>query len=153
MRQVEQDCTNIGLPPDKLMENAGKAFAEEARRILGNIKKQKILMLIGPGNNGGDGLVAARHFHDWGAKVNLFLFGDRTPEDRNFALIQERGIDCASVTDNENLDKLGSQLESSNAVIDALFGIGTIRPFQDTLKSALEQVNVPCLSLVNINPQ
>ncbi|MFC1956829.1 NAD(P)H-hydrate epimerase, partial [Chloroflexota bacterium] len=119
MRQVEQDCTNIGLPPDKLMENAGKAFAEEARRILGNIKKQNILMLIGPGNNGGDGLVAARYFHDWGAKVTLFLLGDRAPEDQNFTLVQERGIDCLSVTEAENLDKLESQLESSNAVIDA----------------------------------
>ncbi|MFC1938794.1 NAD(P)H-hydrate dehydratase [Chloroflexota bacterium] len=141
MRQVEQDCANIGLPLDKLMENAGKAFAEESRRILGNIKKQSILMLIGPGNNGGDGLVAARYFHDWGAKVSLFLFGDRAPEDQNFTLIQERGIDCISVTEDENLDKLESRLKSSKAVIDALFGIGTIRPFHDVLKSALEKVS------------
>jgi NAD(P)H-hydrate epimerase len=156
MRQVEQDCANIGLPPDKLMENAGKAFAEEARGILGNIKKQNILMLIGPGNNGGDGLVAARYFHDWGAKVSLFLFGDRAPEDQNFTLIQERGIDCVSVTEDENLDKLESRLASSNAVIDALFGIGTIRPFHDALQSALERVsdakrNRPLLRIITLD--
>ena len=156
MRQVEQDCANIGLPPDKLMENAGKAFAEEARGILGNIKKQNILMLIGPGNNGGDGLVAARYFHDWGAKVSLFLFGDRAPEDQNFTLIQERGIDCVSVTGDENLDKLESRLASSNAVIDALFGIGTIRPFHDALQSALERVsdakrNRPLLRIITLD--
>jgi hydroxyethylthiazole kinase-like uncharacterized protein yjeF len=140
MRQVEQDCANIGLPPSKLMENAGKAFAEEARKLLGNIKKQNILMLIGPGNNGGDGLVAARHFHDWGAKVSLFLFGERAPDDPNFTLVQERGIDCASLTEGD-LGKLETKLDSSNAVIDALFGIGTIRPFTDILKSALERVS------------
>ena len=156
MRQVEQDCANIGLPPDKLMENAGKAFAEEARGILGNIKKQNILMLIGPGNNGGDGLVAARYFHDWGAKVSLFLFGDRAPEDQNFTLIQERGIDCVSVTEDENLDKLESRLASSNVVIDALFGIGTIRPFHDALQSALERVsdakrNRPLLRIITLD--
>ncbi len=156
MRQVEQDCANIGLPPDKLMENAGKAFAEEARGILGNIKKQNILMLIGPGNNGGDGLVAARYFHDWGAKVSLFLFGDRAPEDQNFTLVQERGIDCVSVTEDENLDKLESRLASSNAVIDALFGIGTIRPFHDALQSALERVsdakrNRPLLRIITLD--
>ena len=156
MRQVEQDCANIGLPPDKLMENAGKAFAEEVRRILGNIKKQNILMLIGPGNNGGDGLVAARYFHDWGAKITLFLFGDRAPDDQNFTLIQERGMDCVSVTEDENLDKLESQLASSNAVIDALFGIGTIRPFHDALQSALETVsnakrNKPSLRIIALD--
>ncbi len=156
MRQVEQDCANIGLPPDKLMENAGKAFAEEIREILGNIKKQNILMLIGPGNNGGDGLVAARYFHDWGAKVTLCLFGDRAPDDQNFTLVQERGMDCVSVTEDENLDKLESRLASSSAVIDALFGIGTIRPFHDTLQSALEKVsnakrNKPSLRIIALD--
>jgi hydroxyethylthiazole kinase-like uncharacterized protein yjeF len=156
MRQVEQDCANIGLPPTKLMENAGKAFAEETKDILGNIKKQKILMLIGPGNNGGDGLVAARYFHDWGAKVTLFLFGDRAADDPNFTLVKERGIDCLNVTEGENLDRLESQLESDNAVIDALFGIGTIRPFHDILKSVLDKVsgakrNKPSLRIIALD--
>jgi NAD(P)H-hydrate epimerase len=156
MRQVEQDCANIGLPSDKLMENAGKAFAEEVRNILGSIKKQSILMLIGPGNNGGDGLVAARHFHDWGAKVTLLLFGDRAPDDQNFALVQERGIDCLGTTEAENPDKLESLITSSNAVIDALFGIGTIRPFHDTLKSALDKIsdekrNRPLLRIIALD--
>ena len=141
MRQVEQDCANIGLPPSKLMENAGKAFAEEVRRILGNIKKQSLLFLIGPGNNGGDGLVAARHLHNWGAKVTLFLFSERPPDDQNFTLIQECGLNCVSATEDENLDKLEGLLSSSNAVIDALFGIGRFHPFHGLLETALDRVN------------
>lgn len=141
MRRVEQDCANIDLPSNKLMENAGRAFAEEVRKILGDIKKQSILILIGPGNNGGDGLVAARYLHDWGGKVTLFLFGNRTPEDRNLMLVQERGINCISLTEGENLDKLESLLPESNAVIDALFGIGTTRPFHGILKAALDKVS------------
>ena len=156
MRQVEQDCANIGLPPDKLMANAGKAFAEETRKILGNIKKQSLLILIGPGNNGGDGLVAARHLHDWGAKATLFLFGERAPDDQNLALVQERDIDCISVNEAENLDKLESLLPSSTAVIDALFGIGKIRPFYDILKAALDKVsnakrNKPSLRIIALD--
>jgi hydroxyethylthiazole kinase-like uncharacterized protein yjeF len=156
MRQVEQDCAGIGLAPHKLMENAGKAFAEEIRRILGNLKKQHILMLIGPGNNGGDGLVAARYLHDWGAKVSLCLFGERGPDDQNFTLVKERAIDCLSITEDENRDKLASLLESSNAVIDALFGIGQVRPFQDTLKSVLDTVsdakrNKPTLRIIALD--
>ena len=56
MRQIEQECAGLGLPPNVLMENAGKAVAEETRQILGTASQQQILLLIGPGNNGGDGL-------------------------------------------------------------------------------------------------
>jgi len=73
MRQIDQECAKFGLPTNVLMENAGKAIAEETKRLLGAIDQQRILLLIGPGNNGGDGLVAARHFHDWGAKVSVYL--------------------------------------------------------------------------------
>jgi len=98
MRQVEQDCAKIDLPSSVLMENAGKAVAEEVRQILGDIKKQRILILIGPGNNGGDGLVAARHLHDWGARVSLYLLSQRPPDDPNLMLVQERGIPCIEAT-------------------------------------------------------
>jgi hydroxyethylthiazole kinase-like uncharacterized protein yjeF len=141
MRQVEQDCAGIGLEPPKLMENAGRAFAEEVRKILGDIEKQRILALIGPGNNGGDGLVAARYLHDWGAGVSLYLFGERGDDDRNFTLVKERDIDYLSASEDENQESLAGLLESSSAVIDALFGIGQVRPFHNALKSALDRVS------------
>ena len=87
MRQIEEDCVKIGISTSKLMENAGKAVAEEVRKILGTIEQQRILILIGPGNNGGDGLVAARYLHDWGAKVSLCLFGQRPVDDANLKLV------------------------------------------------------------------
>ena len=141
MRQIEQDCANIGLPPDKLMENAGKAFAEEARKILGDIKDQAILILVGPGKNGGDGLIAARHLHDWGAKVSLFIFGERDTGESNFTMVQECGIDFLSLSEDEDLDKLTARLPETSAIIDALFGIGRIRPFQGPLKKALDVIS------------
>ncbi|MFB0559566.1 MAG: NAD(P)H-hydrate dehydratase [Dehalococcoidales bacterium] len=141
MRQVEQDCAKIGLPTDVLMENAGKAVAEEVRQILGAIKKQRIVILIGPGNNGGDGLVAARHLHDWGAKVSLCLLSRRPPDDPNLTLVQERGIPCIEVTQDESLDRLNELLSSANAVIDAIFGTGKSRPLRDISQQALDRVN------------
>ena len=141
MHQVEQDCAKIGLPTDVLMENAGKAVAEEVRRILGTIDKQHILILIGPGNNGGDGLVAARHLHDWGAEVSLYLFSQRPPDDPNLKLVQERGITCVEVTQDENLDKLDKLLSSTSAVIDALFGTGKSHPLRDIFLQALDRVS------------
>jgi len=75
MRELEESCAQMGLTTDVLMENAGKAVAEEVKKLLGDIGQRQILFLIGPGNNGGDGLVAARHLHDWGAKVIVYLYG------------------------------------------------------------------------------
>ena len=56
MRQIEQACDRIGIPASLLMENAGKAVAEEVKRILSDVARQRIVVLVGPGNNGGDGL-------------------------------------------------------------------------------------------------
>ncbi len=140
MRQVEQDCAKIGLPTDVLMENAGRAVAEEVRKILSTIDQQQILILIGPGNNGGDGLVAARYLHDWGARVSLYLFSQRPPDDPNFKLVQERDITCVDLTQDENQDKLNELLVSADAVIDALFGTGKSRSLRGVFRQALDTV-------------
>ncbi len=141
MRQIDQECSNIGLPTSVLMENAGKAVAEEVRRILGAINQQHILILIGAGNNGGDGLVAARHLHDWGAKVSLYLFGQRLPDDSNLELVRQRGIICVEAAQGENLDRIDDLLLSANAVIDALFGTGKSRPLGEIFLQALDRVS------------
>ncbi|MCD6299734.1 MAG: NAD(P)H-hydrate epimerase, partial [Dehalococcoidales bacterium] len=141
MRQVEQECAEIGVPPTVLMENAGKAVAGETRRILGNIEDKNILILIGPGNNGGDGLVAARHLHDWGAKVSLYLFSQRSPDDQNFRLVQERGIACIEAADDKGLGKLDELLPTTNAIIDAVFGIGKLRPLRGIIWQVFDRIN------------
>jgi len=69
---------DFGIDELVLMENAGLAVANVARRLLGgDTTGKKIMVLVGKGNNGGDGLVAARHLQNWGAQVDLVLAGDR----------------------------------------------------------------------------
>ena len=141
MGQIDRQCAEVGLPTSVLMENAGKAVAEEVRQILGTIDQQHILVLIGPGNNGGDGLVAARHLHDWGAKVSLCLLSQRPPDDPNLKLVQQRGITCVEATQGENLSQLDELLSSASAVIDALFGTGKSRPLGGIFLQALDRVS------------
>ncbi|MFC1940347.1 NAD(P)H-hydrate dehydratase [Chloroflexota bacterium] len=141
MRQIDQECGKIGLPADVLMENAGKAVAEEVKRILGAIEKQNVIVLVGPGNNGGDGLVAARYLHDWGAGVNLYFFGNRPDGDLNLELVRQRDITCVGMTSDENMSKLDEWLPSATAVIDALFGTGQSRPLDDTVARVLGRVS------------
>ncbi|MBC8477804.1 MAG: hypothetical protein H8D49_05605 [Dehalococcoidia bacterium] len=56
MRQIDRECIRRGTPGNVLMENAGRAVAEETARILEPISHKQFLILVGPGNNGGDGL-------------------------------------------------------------------------------------------------
>jgi len=141
-RQLEQSCAGIGLPSEKLMENAGRAVAEEVKRILGGAEKRHILVLIGPGNNGGDGLVAARHLHDWGARVTVYLLGRRADDDPNLKLVRERDIACVEAAKDEGFSQFSDSLASADAVIDALFGTGTARPFSGNILSVLDKVNM-----------
>jgi len=141
MGQIDRQCAQIGLPTSVLMENAGKAVAEEVRQILGAIDQQHIIILIGPGNNGGDGLVAARYLHDWGARVSLCLLSQRPPDDPNLKLVQERNITSVDAAQGEDLSRLDELLSSASAVIDALFGTGRGRPLSGIFLQALDRVS------------
>ena len=140
MRQLEQRAEEAGRPPEILMENAGLAMAEEVKKLQGNIAGSPILILVGPGNNGGDGLVAARHLDDWGAQVTVYLFKRRTENDKNLALVIEREIPVVQAEDDQNISTLKELLSSAEIVIDALFGIGKLRPLQGTVKNILDLV-------------
>ncbi|MBN2098965.1 MAG: bifunctional ADP-dependent NAD(P)H-hydrate dehydratase/NAD(P)H-hydrate epimerase, partial [Dehalococcoidia bacterium] len=72
MRAIEREAAKVGLPSGVLMENAGLAVAQHTRAWLGSVLGRRILVLVGSGNNGGDGLVVARHLHDWGAGVTIY---------------------------------------------------------------------------------
>ena len=144
MRHLEESCAQIGLSTEVLMENAGKAVAEEVRRILdnvGNIEQQHILFLIGPGNNGGDGLVAARHLYDWGARVSVYLLGERPEGDPKLRLVRERGITWVDAAEDTTLTRLNELLASANGVIDALFGTGPTRQFGGLIATVLGRIN------------
>lgn len=140
MRQAERDCVALGISTADLMENAGKAVAERVRQILSDLKGQDILILVGPGNNGGDGLVAARHLHGWDTKVNLYLLGQRPVNDPNYKAVREHGIPCIEAAADGNLAHLDQVLSTATVVIDAVFGTGTNRPITGIFAQALERV-------------
>ena len=84
MREVDASTIVPGIPGNILMENAGRAVADA---IVARFSQRRTLVLCGPGNNGGDGLVAARHLHAAGKQVLVTLLGDpaRLPPDAAMA--------------------------------------------------------------------
>ena len=81
MRSIEDRSEVAGVSKGTLMENAGLEVARAVRRRIGHLPGVRVLVLVGPGNNGGDGLVAARHLHRWGARVLAYLCGRRPSPD------------------------------------------------------------------------
>ncbi len=132
MRAIEQEAARVGLPSEVLMQNAGLAVARHTRKWLGSVLGRHFLILIGPGNNGGDGLVVARHLHDWGAEVHLYSPSPRAELDENLQLCRKRGIAIAD--DHASLKSL---LSSVDVIIDAFFGTGKSRPLDGAFKQAL----------------
>lgn len=140
MRQVEEECAGIGITTDILMENAGKAVAEAVRRLPGDISGQNVLVLIGPGNNGGDGLVCARYLFGWGARVSLWLATERAADDPNLAMVRERGIVCILADEDARRERFEAILLGAGVVIDALFGTGKVRPLEGPVADVLSRV-------------
>jgi NAD(P)H-hydrate epimerase len=140
MMRIDRECAENGLPTSVLMENAGKAVAIEVTRILGDYYSKKIVILAGPGNNGGDALVAARYLWDSGLGVQLYLFGKKREDDFNLEMVLERNMSCTRISTGDNLDRLDADLQSADAVLDGLFGTGNNRPLEGVFRQALDKV-------------
>ncbi len=140
MREIEQRAADSGTPWNILMENAGLSIAQHIKAWLGALAHHQFLILVGPGNNGGDGLVTARHLHDWGARVQVYLCTERRDDDRNYTIVRQRGIPCVTATDDPQLVSLDGLLPSTDVVVDAIFGTGKVRPLAGTVKDILDKV-------------
>jgi NAD(P)H-hydrate epimerase len=139
MRRIETAADAGGLSFATMMENAGRAVAEACQRDrwMGS-GDRRILVLVGPGNNGGDGLVAARHLHDAGDQVELYIGKRGLEGDDNYALTQERSIAATRAEDDPNLESLRRLLREADVIIDALLGTGVSRPIEGLLKGIVE---------------
>ena len=136
-----------------LMECAGSGAAREIdQSFFPELRKGQISVVCGPGNNGGDGLVVARHLHSIGYRdLTVFLVA---PEDKTSELFKKQlkraeNIGLKIVDLVAHPQKL-SQLESSKVIIDAIFGIGITRKIEEPYDSIIRLINrvkAPIISL------
>ena len=140
MQALDAAAVKAGVSTNALMEKAGLAVANHAIQRLASPRGARVLVLVGPGNNGGDGLVAARYLHQWGARVQLYLCTRRTGPDPNLALAEDRGIPIGTAADDPGLELLQRHLASSSLVIDAVLGTGKPRPLEGQLREILLHV-------------
>jgi NAD(P)H-hydrate epimerase len=133
MTAIEQASDLAGVSTDVLMENAGLAVAQGVRDLVG-AAGVRIMILVGPGNNGADGLVAARHLRRWGAEVICFVVAGRPEIDPKMDLALEYGVRVIDAIGTEPFERM---LSRSALVIDALLGTGRARPLEGPVQEAM----------------
>lgn len=155
MREIDRRAIEeFGVPGYELMERAGKAVAEGASRIAGAPPK-KILVLAGKGNNGGDGLVAARYLHQKGYVVQVFLFSEgkklKADPARNFVANAKFAIPCRVVEEHFAWDSVPEVLREPEVIVDALFGVGLDKPLGEPYKGLIEILNREKKKVVSVD--
>jgi len=153
LQKIDQLATDkYGIPSIILMENAGRAAAEETIKLTqllragaGLVRKKsaKVVVICGKGNNGGDGFVIARHLHNNHYKVSVIYLGDikdrksrSEATDINLNIARKLGIPMYTL--NKSVPGL---LKSADVIIDAIFGIGLTRDIQSPIKELIAQIN------------
>jgi hydroxyethylthiazole kinase-like uncharacterized protein yjeF len=141
MRAIEAAAFESGAAtPQGLMETAGRLVAERVAARLGNARAKRIVVLVGPGNNGGDGLVAARHLDEMGAEVRVYLLAPRPAPDDNLAAVRDRDIEVVNLEAGAPERDLHTDVVAADAVLDAVLGIGRSRPLNDAWATALREL-------------
>ena len=143
MRAIEARSERAGVSTDTLMERAGLAVARVARRMVGPLAGVPVVVLVGPGNNGADGLVAARHLRCWGARVAAYLCRDRPVSDPKLAAARDAGVAIVSASADSGdagLARLRALLGSAHLVIDAILGTGRARPIGGAVGEVLGEL-------------
>ncbi len=153
MRQADEFTIKSGITALELMERAGQKCAQVIQSLITPKARPKVLVFVGPGNNGGDGLVIARHLIKAGLPVLIITttttgFSPSTLYNLEL-LLSKRGkivAFCDSSSDNSHnldfidADELNSLLKQSHLLIDCLLGNGQNRAPADGLAELLEAI-------------
>ena len=137
MQALEEASASAGTSTDTLMENAGLAAARLSREAAGGAAGVRVLVLVGPGNNGGDGLVAARHLRRWGAEVTVYLVRPRRPEDTRLRETAQAGVAVIDAAEDTQGRLLAGELSRARLVLDAVLGTGRARPLEGKVREAM----------------
>ncbi len=147
MREIDRRAREeFALPTLLLMENAGERVAEVALEML---RGEKVVIVAGKGNNGGDGIASARHLFNSGLDVKVLLLGkkeDISGDARvNLEIAEKMGIEIVELPSNPL-----NYLREADLVIDAIFGTGLKGEVSSPFKEAIEAINAsgkPVLSV------
>ena len=142
MRQIDRMTSErLGVPSLTLMENAGSAVAEFVMSDYPSIRQ--VGVICGKGNNGGDGLVAARKLHDAGREVRVLLLAEPSELQGDAReMLRRLPVSPAQARSNQELDQPGARaVFDSELLIDAILGTGFKPPASGLYAAAIARLN------------
>lgn len=149
MRQIEAAADAAGLSYARMMRNAGHSVAGTVGELLESADDggstsaalSNVVILVGPGNNGGDGLVAAAELAEAGFEVRVLLWQRRAEGDPMIAAVAALpGLPMVRAESPDGVVQLEAWLAETDVVVDALLGTGASRPIEGLLAEVLNAV-------------
>jgi NAD(P)H-hydrate epimerase len=145
---------DLGVPGIVLMENAATGVVDAFRESFPDARR--VLVVCGPGNNGGDGLAAARHLANGGHEVAVLLFGDparlSVDAETNYRLAVAFQVPL-QIIDGDDLEILASELDDHppDVVVDALLGTGLDRPLGGRFEAAARMIEASDIPVIAVD--
>ncbi|MBI5838362.1 MAG: NAD(P)H-hydrate dehydratase [Candidatus Eisenbacteria bacterium] len=135
----------LGVPVLTLMERAGAGVAAALRARFEPARGCAVTLLCGRGNNGGDGMVAARHLRKAGCRPTVLLLGRAKdlagPNRTNWARLEKAGVPRFEVADETALARHAKKIQGAELLVDAILGTGARGPLEGVVLAACRAMN------------
>ncbi len=147
MKEIDRrTIEEVGIPGPVLMENAGiQIFRFLQSVILPYVDEDKIVIVAGKGNNGGDGLVIARHLWNNGMTPQVLLLGAkqeiRGDAALNLGIAEKIGLPVKEIRSEADWKTHQRRFKEASVIIDAIFGTGLTKPAEGLYARAIEDIN------------
>lgn len=156
MREIDaRTISEFGIPGVVLMENAGRGATEKILAYFPDVVGDDVLVVCGPGNNGGDGFVVARHLANYNCNVRCCLLSDpsKLSDDAriNFNVVKNMGIEVFSLTDEKDFPTFLDMLYGAYLVVDAIFGTGLKKEVSGIYLKVIEAINKSGVNVVSLD--
>ncbi len=130
----------LGIPEEILMENAGIGILKNINENLDDIS-----IVCGSGNNGGDGLVLARHLLSRGSNIKVYIIGNENKLNSsvrlNYDILKNLKADISFLEGKKDFPFFKNNIKDSNLIVDCIFGIGLCREIEGIYKEIVEVIN------------
>lgn len=147
MIAIEKEADASGHTYDEMMEHAGRGLAEVVNDTYSHFENKSALGLVGPGNNGGDTLVAFDYMQKWGWETTAYIVKPRPEDDPLMQRVRDAGGTVIILDEDTKYKKLNAALKHHALLLDGVLGTGIRLPLKGVVADVLDRVRKVLLKM------